>query len=135
MNLLLQRLWPTTLSTCGQLTFDGGGPTLYTLEPPRVPDIRGVACIPGGTYRVIIAPSSRFHRDMPRLLTVPGWPNDDVLIHWGNYPDDTEGCILVGEEHPVPDFIANTRTAFDVLFGKISPAAAAGDVTITVVGP
>ena len=129
MNLLLQRQWFTDQSTCGELSFEGGAPalTLFTLEPPKP------KCIPQGGYKAIIAPSEKFGRNMPRLLSVPGWPNDDVLIHWGNYPDDTEGCIMVGLEHDT-DFIGNSREAFGQLYPLLLPAAAAGDLTITVVG-
>ena len=128
MNLTLQRLWPTDAATCGELSIDNGASTtFYTLEPPKP------ACIPAGSYKVIVAPSPRFGRNMPRLLGVPGWPNDDVLLHWGNYPDDTEGCILIGLTHE-PDFIGSSREAFEQLYPQLLAPAAAGDLTITVVG-
>jgi hypothetical protein len=124
MNLLLQRGRATFASTPGRLTFADAPATFYTLEPyPK--------CIPAGTYKVVIVPSPRFGRDMPRLLDVPGWPNNDVLIHWGNYPDDTEGCILVGLTEE-PDFVGSSREAFAQLYPKLEGPAAAGDLTITV---
>jgi Family of unknown function (DUF5675) len=131
MNLTLQRRWLTPLSTSGELSA-GDAATYFTLEPPMSPNTRGLRCIPAGTYKVIIAPSPRFGRDMPRLLDVPGWPNNDVLIHWGNYPDDTEGCILVGRTRE-DDFVGGSKAAFADLYPKLEAPAAAGDLTVTVV--
>jgi hypothetical protein len=136
MLITVARTFFTDRSTCGELYLDQPLTVplfCYSLEPPKQPDDRGIKCIPQGTYKVIIAPSERFQRDMPRLLGVPGWPNDDVLIHYGNYPDDTEGCILVGLTHE-PDFIGASRSAFDLLYQRILPAATAGDLTISVIG-
>jgi Steigviridae/Suoliviridae L,D-carboxypeptidase/transpeptidase len=135
MMIQVQRQVSSAFSTIGSLSLDGVTHFCFTLEPPRLSStIGGVVCIPPGTYKVIIEPSLRFKRDMPRLLSVPGWPNDDVLIHWGNYPNDTEGCILVGMTYSdaVPDFIGDSRVAFDALFPKLLPPASAGDLAITI---
>jgi hypothetical protein len=130
MLITIARTWFTDQSTCGELYLDQPLTVprfCYSLEPAKP------KCIPQGTYKVIIAPSERFQRDMPRLLGVPGWPNDDVLLHYGNYPDDTEGCILVGLMHE-PNFVGASRQAFDLLFARLEPAAAAGDLSISVIG-
>ena len=136
MILSVARQWFTDASTCGELYLDQPLTIplfCYSLEPPKQPDHRGIKCIPAGVYKVIIEYSPRFKRDMPRLLGVPGWPNDDVLLHWGNYPDNSEGCILVGMTHE-PDFIGESQVAFAALYEKIAPAASAGDLSITVIG-
>ena len=52
-------------------------------------------CIPFGTYKIIVNMSSKFKRELPRLLDVP--PFEGVLIHRGNTAKDSAGCILVGE--------------------------------------
>ena len=62
------------------------------------------SCITTG---LLLISSTR--RDLrQRDWTCPGcwvyqcWPNDDVLLHFGNTPEETEGCILVGMTNPEP---------------------------------
>ena len=127
MNLLLQRQWFTDQSTCGELSIDSDPRIYFTLEPAKP------RCIPQGMYKVIIVPSPRLHYITPRLLGVSGWPNDDILIHILNTPEETEGCIGVGLTRET-DFIGSSREAFGLLMARVQPPAAAGDLTITVVG-
>lgn len=66
----------------------------------------GKTAIPTGTYRITMGRKSPkfskidYYKDfcgsyMPRLLGIPGF--DGVLIHRGNREDNTEGCLLVGD--------------------------------------
>lgn len=50
--------------------------------------------IPTGNYRVVMSPSQRFKAMRPFLVNVPG--RSGIMIHEGNKPADTHGCILVG---------------------------------------
>lgn len=60
---------------------------------PMEKKIPGETAIPAQEYEVVLAWSRAFKRKLPRLLEVPGFSG--VLIHGGNRPKDTQGCILV----------------------------------------
>lgn len=57
--------------------------------------IQNQTSIPFGKYDVVLYKSPRFRRILPKLLSVPHF--EGILIHRGNTPIDTNGCILVGE--------------------------------------
>jgi len=127
MNLLLQRTTKTAQSTEGKL-FVGNEFQCFTLEPvyreqANMPvsawKVFGSTAIPVGTYAVEV---TYFYRDQyysPLLDNVPGFSG--VRIHIGNYPKDTEGCILVGTQVGV-DQVLNSRVAFDALMDKVNSA-------------
>ena len=56
---------------------------------------KGITAIPTGKYDVILTFSPRFKRVLPLLLNVKCY--EGVRIHAGNTAEDTEGCLLVGE--------------------------------------
>ena len=70
----------------------------YTLEPAG-PDTtaRGKdRRMPEGIYDVFWHHSARFNRVLPVLYNEKVPKDRCILIHAGNYPKDTEGCILLG---------------------------------------
>ncbi len=128
MRLLLQRDPYEPEATMGALSIDGA-PFCVTLEPPLTAPEH--PCIPAGTYPVIIAWSPHFDRPMPHLEDVPG--RTEIEIHWGNYPSDTEGCILVGESRGgagAPEVLMS-REAFDRLYPQLASAQGEG-ITIEI---
>ena len=86
--------------------------------------IKGDTAIPRGKYRLILNNSQRFRRELPLLLSVPGW--DGIRIHPGNTAEDTEGCILVGTKRSNVG-VLHSRDAFNDLFQDIQEALAAGE--------
>ena len=145
MRLTLTRTHQTPTATLGTLTLDDGETSFYTLELPVKDGLPGSA-IPVGTYRVALLPSPKFENLamvghdafveeyaglVPRLLTVPN--RSGILIHWGNYVKDTDGCILVGKTQEVDqEFIGLSREAFAALHARLE--AAPEDIWIEVVG-
>lgn len=106
----------------------------HTLEDPvREAKIPNITAIPAGTYSVIISPSFRFKRYLPRLLNVPGY--EGILIHPGNTAADTAGCILVGTTRRKNTLLAS-RAIFGDLYSRIEYATKHDDpVTITIHDP
>ena len=119
-------------STVGEMMLDGEH-ECWTLEDTVRPagiKIYGETAIPYGTYRVLVTHSTRFNRDLPLLLNIPGF--EGIRIHPGNTAADTHGCILVGGEKTATS-VLYSRFAFDQLFNKIRNAIRNGEeVWLTV---
>jgi len=97
--------------------------------------VKGATAIPTGTYRIDMQTRSpRFGRVLPRLVSVKGYAG--VLIHSGNTADDTEGCILVGENRERGK-VLNSRATLERLLVFLRAAQADGEeieLTITRAG-
>jgi hypothetical protein len=102
--------------------------------------IAGETAIPTGRYAVTLSvqsPKYRYRKAyefcsgyVPRLLNVKGF--EGILIHIGNCPKDTEGCILVGKNTVKGEVRESTET-FKKLYGKMRMAADTGEeIYITV---
>lgn len=128
MNITLTRTTFTDQSTIGKLEIDGVH-ECYTLEPITHdgPKVQNKTSIPYGTYQVVIVPSPRFHRLMPRLENVPSF--DGILMHVGNSAKDTDGCILLGQSTG-KDYIYSSQAAWDAFYTKLEDAQ--GKITITI---
>lgn len=131
MNLeLVVKRAQTSFATLGALCI-GDDFECWTLEDAVRPEkIRGETAIPYGKYEIDVTWSPKFHTYLPILLNVPGF--DGVRIHPGNTTDDTEGCLLVGEEMVDGEArLLRSRAAFDKLFLKIQLAKQSGG-TVTI---
>ncbi|WP_128946237.1 DUF5675 family protein [Bradyrhizobium zhanjiangense] len=91
-HLTIARKYKGSNCTSGYLAVNGSI-IAYTLELPWKGNAPLISSIPDGTY----AGTLRYdHPDKWRieLTGVPG--RNQIQIHTGNTPDDSEGCILVG---------------------------------------
>lgn len=69
---------------------------------------KGTTAIPTGRYLMELTVSPRFGRTLPILIGVKGF--DGIRIHRGNTHEDTEGCILVGENKAVGNVLNSANT-------------------------
>lgn len=65
------------------------------LEPAWEDNQKFISCIPKGIYRVVPRYSTKYGWHW-EVLDVDG--RSLILIHWGNFRKDTEGCICVGKK-------------------------------------
>ena len=100
-TLTLTRIAKRADYTIGRLEDENGVKICDTLEPTwrnykggelKVPR---KSAVPEGTYPVVITKSKKFGKYLPLLVGVPGF--EGIRIHSGNTVNDTEGCILVGQ--------------------------------------
>ncbi len=77
----------------GFVVGNGVGFSFWTLELPWLNNQQYVSCIPAGRYKCRKRYSKKYGWHF-HILGVPG--RSYILIHFGNYFHDTEGCILVG---------------------------------------
>lgn len=131
MELTLKRIAFKSEYTIGKLYIDGiyfcdtledydrGLSSDIDLDVIKEVKISGKTAIPYGIYDISLNVISSKYKDrepykttcsgkVPRLLNVPGF--DGILIHIGNGPGDTSGCILVGENKAVGKVINSTAT-------------------------
>ena len=130
VQLLLKRAPSANGCTLGKL-FINGKFFCYTLEDmvrPAGVKVAGATAIPAGVYRVTIERSPAFRMLTPRLHAVPGF--EGVLLHPGNCPKDTRGCVLVGfAKLPSNTKIYQSREAFEALMNKLLGASL---ITLTI---
>lgn len=108
--------------------------SLEQIERIKMP---GETAIPTGTYEItmdVVSPkySKRKAYDfidgkLPRLLKVPSY--EGILIHIGNYPKDTDGCLLVGR-NTAKGAVMQSSDTFKKLIEKLK--AATGRITIDI---
>lgn len=102
--------------------------------------VYGKTAIPTGTYEIdmnIVSPKfkdrswARFcNGKLPRLRDVRGF--EGVLVHVGNKPEDTLGCLLVGQ-NKLKGQVVNSTETFTNLYNKMDAAHRRGEtIKITI---
>lgn len=152
MEITLYRTWKKDGYTIGRLfvngkflcnTLEDRDRNLYqgmSEEEIRRIKVYGETCVPYGRYRITLHRQSPKYAKkkafqsingyMPYLLNVPGFSG--ILIHPGNWPTDSAGCILPGE-NKVKGAVVNSTMWFWKLYDKMKAADEAGEeIWITI---
>lgn len=138
MELTLRRIARKKDYTIGKLYLDGeyfcdtlededrGLAQSLPQSVNKVKKVAGKTAIPTGKYQITLSVRSpRFGAKkqyafcegrLPRLINVPAFQG--VLIHIGNTPADTEGCILVGQNKQ-KGMVLNSTATFHKLYDKL----------------
>ncbi|WP_353613677.1 DUF5675 family protein [Mangrovibacter phragmitis] len=109
-TIFVKRIWQTDNSTISTYEISGSKIKGYILERPG-PDTKTSGLekrIPEGVYNLkwhnSNIPSVKKYNPVPLLHNADVPVSRYILIHNGNYPRDTEGCLLVGGSKGV-DFV------------------------------
>lgn len=152
LEILLERKWKKSDYTIGRLFVDNeffcntledtdrGLTSDMTAEQIKKIKIHSKTAIPTGRYKITLKQQSQRFKDkkqyafckgyLPRLVSVKGYSG--VLIHIGNWPKDTDGCILVGE-NKVKGAVCNSTMWFQRLYKILEEADKAGrEIWITI---
>lgn len=128
MRISLYRDTLTPQATTGKLYLEGNF-SCFVLELP-LRDGKPGSAIPAGVYPIELAPSPKFLANpdpwvqnyanrMPHVMDIPG--RSLIMLHWGNEPTDTDGCLLVGKSRLI-NYISESRLAFQQLYPLIEVA-------------
>lgn len=93
-HIQIKRVAYTIDGTFGVL-LDGNTPFALTLEEVWLNNVRNISCIPKGEY-ICKRVNTPKHGEVFQVMDVPN--RTAILFHKGNTIEDTEGCILVGEQ-------------------------------------
>lgn len=139
MELKLLRHPSKGNATIGELYVDGIF-ECYILEDivRDGPKVYGKTAIPAGRYPIRISRSNRYSRRagkdifLPEIINVPGFTG--IRIHPGNYPKDTDGCLLPGTSVARDrQAVLKSKLAFNKLFDKLRLAYYGGErIDITI---
>ena len=152
-RLKIERRWKKEGYTIGRLYVDGelwcntledkdrglhSGMAVDAIKKMKVP---GQTAIPRGQYEITLmatvtfkdrAWAKKYGGLVPVLHKVKGF--DGILIHPGNTPADTRGCILPGQNTVVGQVTNSTHNYYRLMDEVFIPAYRTGDiVTVEIV--
>lgn len=114
MDIHLERIRLDKNGTYGVLISDH--PIAVTIEKPWKNNQHIISCIPSGVYKCKRFDSPHFGPNMWLLDNVPD--RSLILIHYGNFTQNSNGCILLGSsfadvnEDKIMD-IASSKLAYN----------------------
>ena len=128
-SLIYQRTTETDLSTTGSFYIPGTKIRGYILEPagPSTTKSGLDRRIPAGTYNVIKNIGSKYGL---RLYNDQVPQSRAILLHIGNYPGDTEGCLLPGSSIGL-NFVGGSGSMINQIMNYFDQTGYAG-ATITI---
>jgi len=123
----IERMGSLPWGTFGTLYLPDG--THYrTVEPVWQYNVQGVSCIPAGDYfmalrrsPIVERTSKAEHRFGWEIKPVPN--RSLIMIHPGNWAEDSNGCVLVGRAHAVisgKPGVSASRAAFSDLMKRLA---------------
>jgi RHS repeat-associated protein len=133
----IYRVWETDQSTVDRFS-TGSGLNGYILERPGPSTTQSGQRlrIPAGTYNLMKSPGTakdiKLHAEW-ELYNDQVSDSRHILFHLGNYPRNTDGCLLVGSSRDV-DFVGgNSTKATDALNNYINSFN--GNVVVNIYDP
>lgn len=129
--LVLERFGYMPFGTYGKLKFPTGE-VFYTVERPWLDNTPSLSCIPEDTYAlglryspVVNKTSGGEFKEGWEVLDVPD--RTYIMLHPGNWPTDTQGCIAVGDKLVVMHrsqndwlpAVSNSRSTFKKVMGLL----------------
>ncbi len=123
MNIHVYRFLALPDRTLGFLMVDSAfmGYTLEDTHRAQGVKVQDKTCIPAGSYSVSMHYWNKFNVWKPMLEKVPGF--EGVLIHGGNGPLETDGCILAARILTPDNSLSASIT--DLITQKVQAAIAA----------
>lgn len=101
-----------------------------SLELAWKDNVRNISCIPEGKYQCVRHWSRKFPYDHLMLMDVPD--RSGILLHAGNGPESTSGCVLIARGFTSDKGLtATSRAAVDTLMEEVRRAE--GDIFMEVV--
>ena len=113
-------LWCNTLEPT-----DRGLYSYMSTEEIKKIKVIGKTAIPKGKYQITMSYSPKFKRYLPLINDIKCFSR--VLVHVGNYPKDTEACIILGKNNKV-GMVSNSTYWVNKFVEKVNEAINHGEI-------
>ena len=127
-ELTLTRFAYLDQGTFGKLVLPSGI-IVYTVERPWLNNLPGVSCIPEGRYNL---KRRKFNRGgYWAYVVAPVEGRLHILFHIANWPHEVQGCIGLGFEFRVGEFmVVDSSRAFKRFMKELDKCS--GDISLTI---